>query len=476
MFYGMPIHIIRDVALTIRSFYKRITDFLKYRHATRDMNNRYPDATEDDIRSQDVCIICREAMTAWQPGNERATPREQMDDRMEERSRPKKLPCGHILHFACLRSWLERQQNCPTCRQPVLASSPVSPVLPRGPDVRPGNQADGIPGNEPPHGGLQRAGEQNRIRFFNLGPIRLGFGAGQDLQQLEQQIENHQAQQPNRRNGNNPQRFGFGLSLGRQPQPSQSLLPHTPSINIHAQLQAIEHQLIQELNCLRLQADQLHTVRALQGELARLRITQSANAASSTQTTSSSSVHQPVSFPHYPQLQQPFVLSAEVDGAQQNIPSNDARLPPGVTIPEGWTLLPLQPWGGYSSPQATWAPPEPPRSSGFAVSPSQHAGRSYTRNAPQPAHEGPHDSVDNFASGAQSLGDAGPGPIADSNPSTSNQVKHSNLELSQLRSSELDILNVEDSEPRTSEGSVAGKQQRKIKEIAKSATVEDAED
>ena len=27
---------------------------------------------------------------------------------------PKKLPCGHIFHFQCLRSWLERQQSCPT--------------------------------------------------------------------------------------------------------------------------------------------------------------------------------------------------------------------------------------------------------------------------------------------------------------------------------------------------------------------------
>ena len=27
---------------------------------------------------------------------------------------PKKLQCGHIFHFHCLRSWLERQQSCPT--------------------------------------------------------------------------------------------------------------------------------------------------------------------------------------------------------------------------------------------------------------------------------------------------------------------------------------------------------------------------
>ena len=46
-----------------------------------------------------VCIICREEMLA--PST-------------------KKLPCGHIFHKACLRSWFQRQQTCPTCRLDVL--------------------------------------------------------------------------------------------------------------------------------------------------------------------------------------------------------------------------------------------------------------------------------------------------------------------------------------------------------------------
>jgi E3 ubiquitin-protein ligase synoviolin len=37
---------------------------------------------------------------------------------------PKKLVCGHVFHFHCLRSWLERQQSCPTwyvlCSYPSL--------------------------------------------------------------------------------------------------------------------------------------------------------------------------------------------------------------------------------------------------------------------------------------------------------------------------------------------------------------------
>lgn len=32
----------------------------------------------------------------------------------------KKLPCNHIFHASCLRSWFQRQQTCPTCRMDVL--------------------------------------------------------------------------------------------------------------------------------------------------------------------------------------------------------------------------------------------------------------------------------------------------------------------------------------------------------------------
>lgn len=32
----------------------------------------------------------------------------------------KKLPCNHIFHVSCLRSWFQRQQTCPTCRMDIL--------------------------------------------------------------------------------------------------------------------------------------------------------------------------------------------------------------------------------------------------------------------------------------------------------------------------------------------------------------------
>ncbi|KAF3938718.1 hypothetical protein ABW19_dt0209966 [Dactylella cylindrospora] len=124
-FYGLPLHIVRDVYITIRSFIGRVRDFIAYRRATAHMNSRYPDATREEIGREAVCIICREEMTAWSdtPGGQQGRPAQQDDEELEiidERFRPKKLPCGHVLHLACLKSWMERQQRCPTCRRPVL--------------------------------------------------------------------------------------------------------------------------------------------------------------------------------------------------------------------------------------------------------------------------------------------------------------------------------------------------------------------
>ena len=58
-----------------------------------------------------VCIICREEMQA---GNA-----------------CKKLPCSHIFHKSCLRTWFQRQQTCPTCRTDILQRT-AAPTAARG--------------------------------------------------------------------------------------------------------------------------------------------------------------------------------------------------------------------------------------------------------------------------------------------------------------------------------------------------------
>ncbi|KAJ3273598.1 E3 ubiquitin-protein ligase synoviolin, partial [Borealophlyctis nickersoniae] len=64
-FYRLPLHIIRDLYMTLRSFLQRCRDLIQYRRATANMNERYPDATVEELAATDrICIICREEMEA----------------------------------------------------------------------------------------------------------------------------------------------------------------------------------------------------------------------------------------------------------------------------------------------------------------------------------------------------------------------------------------------------------------------------
>ncbi|WWD16854.1 hypothetical protein CI109_101286 [Kwoniella shandongensis] len=119
--YGLPLHILRDVYMTLRSFISRCGDLIRYRRATRDMDALYPDATEEEMERQGdrTCIICREEMIP-RAQVEREGTAAGPDGEGGPNETPKRLSCGHIFHFHCLRSWLERQQSCPTCRRDVL--------------------------------------------------------------------------------------------------------------------------------------------------------------------------------------------------------------------------------------------------------------------------------------------------------------------------------------------------------------------
>ncbi|GAM38702.1 hypothetical protein TCE0_033r09645 [Talaromyces pinophilus] len=358
-FYGLPIHILRDVVVTIRSFGRRLVDFMKYRTATRDMNDRYPDATAEEIAREDTCIICREEMVPWQQpageGNRRTVP---------ERLRPKKLPCGHILHFACLRSWLERQQNCPMCRRPVVV--PRNQQYPAN-DANNDNRANAAPGAQPdpnrPAAPNNVAGDgQPQARIYQFGPFRIGFGAGRGdvFRNLHQQIHGNNAPPVNIPPG--AQQIGFGFGFGRPNQPPQ--IPQVPQplpqglnviqpavmptnlASIQQQLTNLEQQIAQEYQSLRATAEQLHVLRALQTELQRLRTAQqnplpsqpptgpqptsAAFPPTTTITTASTSTAPPATVHH---------LTGHL---ATPIPAGDSRLPPGLILPQGWTMTPLR--------------------------------------------------------------------------------------------------------------------------------------
>lgn len=377
VFYGLPIHIMRDLFMTTRSFVKRLTALLKYKQALRDMN-RYPDATSEELDREDTCIICREEMRPWDPNAGQL-----------ERHRPKKLPCGHILHFGCLKSWLERQQVCPTCRSSVVADQQprngayrrrmafhIAPNLANGQNqAGPANgQAPGVPdaqlNGQPGQPGQQPAAPRAAMRYINLGPIRLGFAqGGQEVAELAN-------------------RMGVDLNAANVPVAPQANVPVTTPADLST-MEAVRNRLLEVdqriqqevrdiqagIQSVQTAQQELQLINVMLAELARIRQTQNQqqNPSQNGQpglaaTTPAASAHAPavpppMMFPQMPfpppgqlplpafppaphqfipRMNSPTITRHGPPANATAIPSGSSELPEGVTIPSGWSLLPLQ--------------------------------------------------------------------------------------------------------------------------------------
>ena len=95
--YSFPFHLMRELYVTFWKFQRRFVEFLRYRQIIATMDERFPDATEEELNEGDrTCIICRDEMQS-----------------------AKKLSCGHMFHSRCLQNWLKRQLSCPTCRATI---------------------------------------------------------------------------------------------------------------------------------------------------------------------------------------------------------------------------------------------------------------------------------------------------------------------------------------------------------------------
>jgi len=49
--YGIPLHLIRELYETFRNFKVRVADYIRYRKITSNMNDRFPDATPEELNA-----------------------------------------------------------------------------------------------------------------------------------------------------------------------------------------------------------------------------------------------------------------------------------------------------------------------------------------------------------------------------------------------------------------------------------------
>ena len=123
VYYGLPIHIIREVGIAFYNFQRRLVSLIKYLRLTKNLDERFENATQEEMTAAGDCLICREGLETG-----------------------KKLACGHVFHLDCLRMWLQHQQTCPLCRadipmnatinnRPQQEANVVIPVAPNIPNV-----------------------------------------------------------------------------------------------------------------------------------------------------------------------------------------------------------------------------------------------------------------------------------------------------------------------------------------------------
>ncbi|GAA6229805.1 E3 ubiquitin-protein ligase AMFR-like [Lates japonicus] len=86
--------IFMQLRFLVQEVQKRIRRHHNYLRVLRNMETRFSVASADELTANnDDCAICWDVMSS-----------------------ARKLPCGHLFHSSCLRSWLEQDTSCPTCR------------------------------------------------------------------------------------------------------------------------------------------------------------------------------------------------------------------------------------------------------------------------------------------------------------------------------------------------------------------------
>lgn len=90
----------------------------------KQLDDKLPNLHIEDMKNWDnnICIVCMDDLFPIADVEKITADKEQeiYQGLIQSKKKPKKLPCGHILHLNCLKNWMERSQTCPICRLPVF--------------------------------------------------------------------------------------------------------------------------------------------------------------------------------------------------------------------------------------------------------------------------------------------------------------------------------------------------------------------
>ncbi|XP_008309104.1 E3 ubiquitin-protein ligase AMFR [Cynoglossus semilaevis] len=122
---------------------RRIRRHKNYLRVINNMEARFAIATAEELAANDDdCAICWDSMLS-----------------------ARKLPCGHLFHNSCLRSWLEQDTSCPTCRTSLNINGNGTPAG--------GQQQGGAAGENVGPGGAAPDARAHINHFFHFDGSRI---------------------------------------------------------------------------------------------------------------------------------------------------------------------------------------------------------------------------------------------------------------------------------------------------------------
>lgn len=100
-------HLYLSISSVCSNLYAKIKSAQNYWKLTQDMDKRFTRISPSEIETMTdlTCAICRDDITS---------------------SSGRRLPCDHVFHYSCLRSWLERESFCPICKRSLFPDKPRS--------------------------------------------------------------------------------------------------------------------------------------------------------------------------------------------------------------------------------------------------------------------------------------------------------------------------------------------------------------
>ena len=132
MIFSLQFMILKDLIWDFLSIYQNAISLWKIYKNNKQLDAKLPNVTVHDLKDhENICIVCMDDLVRL-GSSKTMNPREvkqdgsktmltQQDiDSMSKHRKPKKLPCGHMLHLSCLKNWMERSQTCPICRLAVF--------------------------------------------------------------------------------------------------------------------------------------------------------------------------------------------------------------------------------------------------------------------------------------------------------------------------------------------------------------------